>query len=306
MINLLESSFFKEQRASALPSPAEVRALNRQTGRGLRPVPVSIPSLGLLVKYGQDVTFTEVETQVFIHEQLRNHHVPTPEVFGYAEDEGQRFIYMALMEGDSLQERFAKLTEVERRAVCAELRGMVDTWRRVLEQDQADLYIGNEHPLLKTSVLFCFFPLTRCLANLSQPGSIGKRPLNDYLFGNHPNEAGPFLGPDAVQNFHKACHIQIFGHEPVVFTHNDLCLPNILISQDPDPKVTAILDFEQSGWYPWYWEYCKARRVGRIDKGVFEYVHLEEWATQYLLLVIDPVDDEKYYHPWLFHMPSRG
>lgn len=149
-------------------------------------------------------------------------------------------------------------------------------------------------------------PHTRCLSNLDKTGSIGKQPLNDYLFYCTPNEAGPFLGPDAVQNSHKACDIEIFGSEPIVFTHDDLCPPNILISQGPDPRVTAIIDFGQSGWYPWYWEYCKAKRVGRTDKGVFEHAQAEEWAPQYLPLVMDPVDDEKYYHPWLFKMLSRG
>lgn len=166
VINFLESSFFKEQRAPALPSPAEIRALNKKTGHSRatnfnRPVPVSIPSLGLLVKYGTDVTPTEAETQTFIREKLRDHDVPIPEVFGHAEDGGQRFIYMALMEGDTLQERFAKMTDMERRVVCAELRRMVDTWRKVLKQDQADLYIGNKHSLPQTFVHFGFFCLTQ-------------------------------------------------------------------------------------------------------------------------------------------------
>lgn len=60
---------------------------------------------------------------------------------------------MALMEGETLQERFANLTETERQAVCAELRGMVYTWRRVLTQDEADKYIGA-HSLLKPLLSF--------------------------------------------------------------------------------------------------------------------------------------------------------
>lgn len=305
--NLLESSFFKEQRAPALPSPAEIRALNEKTGH-LRaadfdsPVPVSIPSLGLLVKYGSDVTWAEVETQISVHELLRSHQVPIPEVFGYAEDGGQRFLYMAMMEGVTLQERFARLTETERRAVCAELRVMVDTWRSVMKQDQANLYIGNEHSF-SSSALFSLPP--GASSKPSQTGSVGKRPLNDFLFDEVPDEAGPFLGPDAVRDFHKACELEISSPEPVVFTHDDLCPPNILISQGPNPRVTAIIDFGQSGWYPWYWEYCKAMQVGRIDRGVFDDAHREEWATHYVPLIMDPVDDEMYYSPWLNCMFSR-
>lgn len=66
-----------------------------------RPTAVRIPSLGLLVKYGADVTRSEIETQIFLHQQLRDHHVPIPEVFGYAEENDQRFIYMALVQRDN-------------------------------------------------------------------------------------------------------------------------------------------------------------------------------------------------------------
>lgn len=120
----------------------------------------------------------------------------------------------------------------------------------------------------------------------------------ERAFGN----PGPFLDPGAWEAFHKAYHIDISGPGAIVFTHNDLCPPNILISKGPNPRVTAIIDFGQSGWYPWYWEYCKARKVGRTDKGIFDRAEMEDWHTRYLPLIIDQVDDEKYFHPWLYFM----
>lgn len=140
------SSFFVEKRAAALPLPGEIRSLNEATGHLYatnfnRPTPVTIPSLKLLVKYGTTVSIAEIETQIFLHEQLQRH-VPIPEVFGYDQDGGQTFLYMALIEGDTLQERFANLTEVERQVVCAELRQMVSIWRQDLRQDDGDSYIG--------------------------------------------------------------------------------------------------------------------------------------------------------------------
>jgi hypothetical protein len=66
----------------------------------------------------------------------------------------------------------------------------------------------------------------------------------------------------------------------------------------------GILDWGQSGWYPSYWEYCKARRVGIVDEE-FNPALQEEWHTSYLPEVIDTVDDEKFYHPWLYFMLSN-
>ncbi|KAH6654898.1 hypothetical protein BKA67DRAFT_636987 [Truncatella angustata] len=244
-----ESSFFQERRGSTLPSPAEVRALNEASGHDRatsfnRPCPVVFPSLDMIVKYGADVTINEAETQALIR-QLLHGQVPIPEVFGWAEERKQTFIYMAWVKGDTLQTRFANMDENERQAVCNELKGMV--------------------------------------VYLTSTGSINKRPLNDIFVYPSPELAGLFLGSEAVQKFHDACDVDI-GR--------------------PNPRVVAILDWGQSGWYPWYWEYCKAKRVGRLET-CFVATIQEGWHTKYLPLIIDPVDDELYYHPWLYFMISK-
>lgn len=63
----LESSFFKERRAHALPSPADIRAINEGSGNASVTSfnclpPVVIPWLGLVVKYGVDVIIVEAQT----------------------------------------------------------------------------------------------------------------------------------------------------------------------------------------------------------------------------------------------------
>ena len=141
-----ESSFFTEQRAPALPLPAEIRELNKSSGHHRatslrRPPPVSIPSLGLFVKYGSKVTVTEAETQVFMRSQLSGRAV-IPEVFGWIEDGGQVFIYMSLVQGDTLQKRFPDLNEDERQAICKELRSLVNAWRSIA-QEASDPYVGK-------------------------------------------------------------------------------------------------------------------------------------------------------------------
>lgn len=140
-----ESSFFTEKRASSLPTPAEIRALNEASGNvdGRtfdRPPPVMIPSLGLAVKYGRNVTVLEARTQLEVCARLQGR-VPVPEVFGWAEDGGQGFIYMALFQGETLLERWGDMNEDERRGVCEELGHMVKSWR-ALTQDDQECYIG--------------------------------------------------------------------------------------------------------------------------------------------------------------------
>jgi hypothetical protein len=141
-----DSSFFREHRASTLPTPAEVRAINEESGdiRGTsfnRPPPVKFPLLGLIVKYGADVTVTEAETQIMVYKQL-NGKVPVPEVFGWTEDGSQGFIYMSLIRGETLMQRWGTLNDEERVAVCKELNGMVKAWRSLEKPDQVP-YVGK-------------------------------------------------------------------------------------------------------------------------------------------------------------------
>lgn len=59
----------------------------------------------------------------------------------------------------------------------------------------------------------------------------------------------------------------------ITFTHADLHPSNIIISKTQPYSVLAIIDWGQSGWYPDYWEFCKA-----------EYTALygSEWQTKYI------------------------
>ncbi|PNH40487.1 hypothetical protein VD0004_g6525 [Verticillium dahliae] len=125
-------------------------------------------------------------------------------------------------------------------------------------------------------------------------GSIGTRPLRDIFLVYRPELVGPFQGGNAAQQFQDVCGIDISCEIPVVFSHSDLIPPNALLSRGPSPKVAAVIDWAQSGWYPSYWEYCKARQVG-LDPEWFSKALQEESREKYLPFFIDPVDDETYY-----------
>ncbi|KAH8773524.1 hypothetical protein F5883DRAFT_548003 [Diaporthe sp. PMI_573] len=47
------------------------------------------------------------------------------------------------------------------------------------------------------------------------------------------------------------------------FCHGDLHSGNVMISDEPSqPRtVTGVIDWEEAGWYPEDWEYCKMRLV---------------------------------------------
>lgn len=64
---------------------------------------------------------------------------------------------------------------------------------------------------------------------------------------------------DPRQNFDELSGLR--GDIPVVFTHADLDFSNIVISKSGDapPRIVAIIDWHQSGWYPEPWVWLKAQ-----------------------------------------------
>ena len=65
------------------------------------------------------------------------------------------------------------------------------------------------------------------------------------------------------------CHAKTYE---VRFTHGDLCPQNILV--DDHGRVTAVLDWENAGWYPEYWDYTQMHF--RVPEGMEEWLAMME------------------------------
>jgi hypothetical protein len=142
-----ESSFFRKPNAPlSLPTPTEVREVashseNPRAGLITRPPPVIFPNLGLLVKYGTEVTLAEGQCLLFIRNNL-SEVVPVPEVYGWCKDGDQVFIYMELVNGMTLEKSWDTMIEGEKTSVCQQLHDMVDALRGV-KQDSWPPFIGK-------------------------------------------------------------------------------------------------------------------------------------------------------------------
>ncbi|GFN10868.1 phosphotransferase enzyme family protein [Aspergillus tubingensis] len=110
---------------------------------------------------------------------------------------------------------------------------------------------------------FTFFPRRR----MSDPYSV---PIEPYRYGL----------PD---------------HCAIKFTHGDLHRSNIIVTSSPPYRVMAIIDWEQSGWLPAYWEVRKAQMSALSG---------EEWASVYLPMVLDGF--ENTVDSWWWYVAALG
>lgn len=279
-----ESTYFSENGPnSSLPSPATVRAT--QKARHLsRSMTVRFEDLKLVVKYGREITIAEALCLWAIRRLLPDQ-VPVPEVYGWCEDGGEFFIYMELIQGETLENKWKSLSKPERIDVCSQLRVMLSELRS-LKQDPENQFLGhvNRQPLLD----IMFTDETKPLAG---PFSSVKE-FHDWLSfltkrGLEMHWPDPSLIPDPFRD-------SLPDNSPITFTHADLHPSNILVTSDAPYRVVAIIDWHQSGWYPDYWEYCKATYTAEYNG---------EWNTQYIPRF---VDIPECYDAWSFYAQSFG
>jgi Ser/Thr protein kinase RdoA (MazF antagonist) len=128
-------------------------------------------------------------------------------------------------------------------------------------------------------------------------GSLDRRNLLDYVFTTFPG-AGPFT---SIKLFHdwfagllqrRLSESQKFKDPyreclpdtgAITLTHGDLHRENIIISSTSPPSVVAIIDWAHAGWYPDYWEYCKALYTSSYE---------DEWRIQWIPKFLSPYEDE--------------
>lgn len=190
-----------------------------------------------VVKTGRVVRMAEAETMRFVS---ANTTIPVPKVHNaYVDDSsGYVAIVMDFVQGENLDKAWDRLDSDQRESVVQQLRGYMAQLRQFRGE-----FIG----------------------------SIDKTWCNDQYFYDDPSGYGPFeteaafnLGMvRAMKNDRPWPSVDLtcdmwtntmVGHD-IILTHGDLDPRNILVEGS---TVVAILDWEYAGYYPEYWEYCKA------------------------------------------------
>lgn len=140
-VDFLDSSFFTTKPGHrSLPTPAEVIARSPKFHTHPSPPPVRFEHLDLIVKCGPYVVVEEALCLRMLQKTFAKK-VPVPEVYGWRVEGRDVFIYMELIRGETLQDRWDHLTDQERSSICGQLKEIVSTFRKV-EQDPTDPFIG--------------------------------------------------------------------------------------------------------------------------------------------------------------------
>lgn len=130
-MDFTESSFFQAGIGRSLPDAPCVDA-NHQ---GI----LVVSEMRLLIKFGPYVTTDEAITMRAVRKRL-GHQVPVPEVFGWRIRQDKVFIYMEMVSGTILQERWDDLNLLEKDSLCEQLSQILLSLQQLKQRDK---FIGR-------------------------------------------------------------------------------------------------------------------------------------------------------------------
>lgn len=236
-----------------------------------------------VVKFGIGTELLEGENMIFVR---GNTNIRVPRVYAlYTNtDTGKKYIVMERIAGETLLSLWSGLGLSEKESVVTTLRRCFDELRQ--------------------------------LSSPGYYGSLGKRPLLDGIFwteGPEPAINGSFAsnedliegmvgkhthdrGPSVRADFLRQCLPRVLRDQRPTFTHGDFQRKNIMLQvkeedagDDGAELQVVVLDWQNSGWYPAYWEYCLAVCALRFD---------DDWSL-WLDKALEPFDSEA---AWLYQI----
>ncbi|KAK0741800.1 hypothetical protein B0T21DRAFT_381581 [Apiosordaria backusii] len=274
-----------------LPSVPQVRG-QAILSHGSLPLPspyfLPVPQAGLLVKYGADtaVTSTEAKTLLSLKRYLSDK-VPVPEVFGWRRDveTGERVLYLSLpSDGVTLEQQWPYLSDSQKEHICLQIKDMVKSWRR-LQQGGVEVVASIDNTPLKDEIFQ--FPVSPGL-KIPAPGPFPNvSNFHSYFVATAVALSQNKQKDDDPAKINYQPHHLFPDNVPIVFTHGALHPRNIIVSMDGQnqPTVISVIGWEQAGWYPAYWELCKARH--ECSKASEQGTLLGDWESKYLPAILN-------------------
>lgn len=209
-----------------------------------------------VVKFGLGVDLAEGENMLFVRE---NTNICVPRVFALYSDTktGKSFIVMERIIGETLLAAWPQLTQTDKQNILSDLRIQFNQ----MSQLPSPNYFGS---FGKRKLLDGIFWTEEPDPLINGPFD-SEESLNEAMLRKYTHNGGPHY---RVEYLRKCLSLIFRGHK-ATFTHGDLQRKNIIIREkfqhdDERPQV-VLIDWEKSGWYPVYWEYCMAVCALRWD-----------------------------------------
>ncbi|KAI0633124.1 kinase-like domain-containing protein [Trametes polyzona] len=205
--------------------------------------PIYLLASNVVVKVGSacHLRESEAKAQALVREQTT---IPVPEVHRFFEHEGTAYFVMEYVKGDTLDLCWNDLSNWQKLRIAFTLRNYVRQMRRIctpqtLQQAPGPITADPSHPLPCSTPSLGEYPVRSFTSQEDMRDWMnGRFRVSEYLYG-------------------ERIEVPLFDDSaPLVFTHGDLCLRNIILGSD---GRLWLIDFGSAGIYPPWFEAFGAR-----------------------------------------------
>ena len=248
--------------SDSLPSEADILACTTHLSSPGTTHTIAKLNDNRVAKYGGEIATVEAESMQYVAE---NSDILLPKVHGVLTnpDTHQNFLVMDFVQGQTLEDMLPSLTQNERDDIAQLIKIEVDKLRALPEPG----YLGSVGRKACSHGMFWssndiepeFTPL------MSGPFD-SEAAFNDGLLRKLATM--PDMAPSYLR-FLKGLFSRAFRGHKTVFTHGDLQPKNVMVQRVEGKDggsgsfTISLIDWETSGWYPEYWEYCMSTLFGR-------------------------------------------
>lgn len=249
-MTLVELPYFAEHAAlpERLPSFSEIRSSSNVLEEKSTHRVVGV-GVHFVVKYGRGIDLMEGQNMLYVRKVTS---VSVPQVYAmfHEAESGANCIVMERIRGRRLDHEWDSLSQKRKHMVALKLRRVFEELRK-LPSPGKFCSLGNR-PLLDD-----IFWTDSKSASLAGPFpteyAFNEALIAKYLYNNHSIYKA---------NFYKRALPSLMKSDGAVFTHGDLQGKNILlrhpVEEGSDEVDISLIDWEESGWYPSYWEFSKS------------------------------------------------
>lgn len=208
-----------------------------------------------VVKYGGAVYPNEGHALLYLEDCIPE--IPAPRLLAMFQDAKQTFIIMERIPGKTLEEAWGGMSDAEKDEIMLELKTSFDKMRQ--HQCPWQNFFGGADG---GPIPFFLFWTPEMKSEISGPfqseDAFNMGLVRKYEEEQAYNNCVSFRSAFYARHLGKVLH----SHRPA-FTHSDVQRKNIIVidrdaelaSQHLKTSRIAIVDWENGGWYPEYWEY---------------------------------------------------
>ncbi|KAI1455908.1 phosphotransferase family protein [Annulohypoxylon moriforme] len=227
-----------------------------------------------VVKYGTNVTENEGHALLSLE---KHPSIPAPRLYAMYRENEKLYLIMELKPGRQLSEVWPSLNEDDTRNIASQLR---EIWDQIRSIPSPDIFGSVTGGPMRHRFFWWLQPDPRITGPFDK-----EEDLNMALaVRSQKNWEGDGRRGWMSEFFARNLPGALTSHSSV-FTHADLQRKNILVLEVPEGqhgprqfKVTAVVDWEDAGWYPNYWEYAAC---------FVDFQWMDNWP-EHVELILDP------------------